>query len=483
MLRPIPFFSALVATLGSTAALAGESFSFTPRLSVGYSNYSLKADSFRYNQYDVSLQARTRDGRTHSLSYVMPGGTAREAVYGEPIMQTELFTLETNGDVHVPTQAGFTTDLFFDITNQNDQFSLSNPVQSVYGEVAYTLSPTFSPTVADLPLTSQPTVEDSFGAMPSTRQFFYSSLSDQDRQLLGIGDGLTLMDITQVEKVEVLVRSGVVETDVISLNQSPVLSDFRESLGSDNEVEIDTPLITVGGTVALGNYFVDGFYEELYEETSGGAECVMVTGSVQGACATVGEPLIQIEASGVDAERWRYGLTVGYRFDNSLSLFVGYRESSADFQQAFVSSGEGKWNATSRSSFELDGPSIGASYSLDMLGGRLALSASYALQEGGLDTQETFGSPWQPDVQSSMNFAGDADTYGLGAEYSAHFGGEQWEYFVGVDYQLSDFSMDGVATEQVRLPGTPYITAVKRYTDGSIEEVQLSARAGVRYSF
>jgi len=491
-------FSASILFCSSTFADPG--WTFKPRISVGYSAYSIESKPFTYDRYNVDAVARTASGQSYSFDYVMPGATRRVRILTErSVEQQDLFMLVTPfGDTLIPDRNQFQQG--FDVTffNNSGELLASDPQYFFSGSVGYDLilEPIDS---SDLPIQPkrQHISQGGFFLDRAVNQSFdFWDLDENARALLGFEDATSFEDFIAYEKVESLFEAGAVQQNGI-LPSSALTGGSKETFSKqeDGLVEINTPVLSLGGSLSRNNMFVDFYYEELYKETDGSDGCLKWDNEARGhlPCQANAATGILLH-TGVDTDRWEYGFSVGYEFENNLALILGYRGSKTELAQSFVdpvsSNGRSDKQTSQKSAFEQKGPFVSLSYRLDMFRGDVKFKLSYSQPDASHNTTETLSFDNILEYQTALNFGGDADSYSFGMEYSAAIGtSESWEWAVGGSYRITQFQLQGTASEMFRWLGNSSsiglntISGVKKYTEGEIEEEILSANFSLKYIF
>lgn len=487
-------------TLFCCSAFADPGWTFKPRISLGYSAYSIESKPFTYDRYNVDAVARTASGQSYSFDYVMPGATRRVRILTEQSAdQQELFTIVTpSGDMLIPDRTQFQQGFDVIFSNNSGQLSASDPQYFFSGSVGYDLILEQIDS-SDLPIEPKREYlsEGGFFLDGAINQSFdFWDLDENARALLGFEDGPNFDDFNAYGRVESLFESGAVEQNGI-LPSSALTGGSKETFSKqeDGLVEINTPVLSLGAQLSSKNIFIDFYYEELYKETDGSDGCLKWDSEARGhlPCSANAATGILLH-TGVDTERWEYGFSLGYEFENNLALILGYRESKTELSQSFVdpvsSNGRVDKQTLQESAFEQKGPFVSISYRLDVLKGKVKFDLSYSQPDASHHTSETLSFDNILEYQTALDFGGDADSYSFGMEYSAAIGtSDCWEWAVGGSYRITQFDLQGTASEMFRWLGNSAsiglntVSAVKKYTRGEIEEEILSANVSLKYNF
>jgi len=243
------------------------------------------------------------------------------------------------------------------------------------------------------------------------------------------------------------------------------------------------PLLGLGGTVAYGQFFLDGYYQST----------TTVTGANNGFSSNFGDVTEQLQD--LDFQHYDYALSLGYSLTPNWSLFAGYKGGKTDWDQDYSSSlvlpgAELGFVSKVDGEFEQDGPFVGASYSFLVGSGALTFKAAYAYLDGDFKWRDRsaisltgIGEDLRFDGEEVWKLDGNSDAFSFGVSWTQPIT-ENFGYSLGFNYQRYDFDLDGGIGGSALsgdLSGTTPIRANVR--NGSIEEEIASLTVTVTYRF
>ncbi len=261
--------------------------------------------------------------------------------------------------------------------------------------------------------------------------------------------------------------------NVIAQQQGVLALDLNTSKSDSNKISIKAPMIGLGATVAFNNFYVDAYYQTLLRDQNG-SSCIDVTfaGEVECEGRAPASPEFRADFSDVRGKRDEYSVSVGYQFLERYSVFAGYRDGDMEWDQTRQDSDAFKIEMDG--SFELDGPFIGAAFSLPIEdAGALTVKLAYADLDGELSTSETTSFPTGSRV---VSYTGTSDAVSLGVAFTGAVS-EQMGYSVGVDFHKFDFDMDDGKFSSNGVPLT------LDFRKGSLEEQMVAFKLSMIYVF
>ena len=296
----------------------------------------------------------------------------------------------------------------------------------------------------------------------------------QPRVSVGIGD-YSLESGT----FEVINQDGDKEKGLLSL-------DLNGSIDGFNNINIRSPLIGIGTSVAYGPFYVDLYYQQLLRDNNNSSCNDVISGKLI-VCADGSLPPTAPDwresYSQVKADRGEYVVALGYSINDVFGVFTGYRNAEMDWEQSRRDSDS--FQVDRKGSFELDGPFVGLSIKLtsEEMPGVLLLKGAYGRLDGTLQTIDRWS--WEERGIESQRITtgidGKADAYSIGLFYNSKlFDSDRWIYAVGVDYQYFDFDMSNGYSRASE--GALY-KGYKSWEKGQVAEEMFSVRFNLSYVF
>ncbi len=245
------------------------------------------------------------------------------------------------------------------------------------------------------------------------------------------------LDVTYIPRLEVGMESYELKVDgVFKVGASG-------SVLSSSAIEFDdtVPIFSGGITIVADRFYIDFSGQESFEGDDDWSRILSDTGG----------PVALSEVNGsVDFDRYEYAVALGYLVTDSLSVFLGYRESKSDvefFSVISIPQFGDVGTAKVGMDFEEDGFFVGASYGWHVnnstFNGVLSGSVAFASLDGDLKQNSVMTTgPFGPDAVPDDSSKGDTLGVKLGLTWKGITQVDKLTYTVGVNGYKYEFDAD-----------------------------------------
>lgn len=248
-----------------------------------------------------------------------------------------------------------------------------------------------------------------------------------------------------------------------------------------SELNINGFIGGLGATVAVGNFFGDIYYQAIPSKTATSATQLSIP--EEDAIAYFGD---------VDVKHYDWAISLGYAITDQWSIFAGYKAGKTESDQSFnenLVSPESPLVQTGSfsSSFEQDGPFLGASYSIPIGPGALTFKAAYAYLSGKY--ARDFNTTCLPPVcevpvpaLQQFNWKGDSNAFSLGVSWTQSIT-ENLGFSLGANYHQYKFDTSGPQRFTATIGGQVVPAASGVLEGGSLTEDLFTLTASLAYRF
>ena len=233
-----------------------------------------------------------------------------------------------------------------------------------------------------------------------------------------------------------------------------------------NLIDVDgyVPTVTLGGTVSMGNIYLDAYWQQ--------------TGSVDDYNEFSRDVRTWDNESEIDHRD--YALSVGYGFDNGATLFAGYKNGKANIDNVSRRR-TSEFSTISDAKFTADGPFVGAGYGWRLGPGILSVTAAWAWLDGKTEATDRLVHDTTGDLQYTVYSESKPSASGLALSlawkapitdrlsYAISLDGYQYEFDTKAEHGSRTFP-DGTVE--------PYSTIGLK-----VEEQSVGVRASLAYHF
>jgi hypothetical protein len=225
--------------------------------------------------------------------------------------------------------------------------------------------------------------------------------------LLGVGalamtSSVSAMDLTFTPRISLGMQK-------YKLKWEGFRSDTGEKLGDVLKVDEYVPTLTLGGTLSMGRLYLDAYWQQT--DTTGQTASVFerpdraTVRCIDTAQTLCGNSYFRYFDSD-KAEHKDYALSLGYGFENGLTVFGGYKYGKADVTGTVrsvthytdingsptnVDIDPSAGLTREKASFEADGPFLGVGYVYPIGPGALSISGAWAWLDGKTKQRDEFG--------------------------------------------------------------------------------------------
>lgn len=268
--------------------------------------------------------------------------------------------------------------------------------------------------------------------------------------VLGIGQFASASDFNFTPRVSVGVMNHSYQEDYTT---------HQDVSGKKRDYETTLTIFVLGGTASMGDWHLDAYWQ----------------GSGKGSDNNYIENSTHSWQTSADIKRNEYDISLGYTFENGLSVFGGYRVINHDrdeLQNAEDKVDVGKYTVEYDHDLDAKGPLLGIGHTLILRQGELTVTAVYT---------------WLNSEQETIYYASDGDatlegheSYDLASGSGGTNIGIAWHapvtkklsYTISVDGEWNDFGT-------VALNGDDWAYATKY----DVEEMNISGLATLTFLF
>ncbi|MER2557098.1 MAG: hypothetical protein ABTQ93_06430 [Candidatus Competibacter denitrificans] len=240
------------------------------------------------------------------------------------------------------------------------------------------------------------------------------------------------------------------------------------ALPSVHKLQLHGPLLGIGGTVAIGSFFGDVYYQSTQNEETGDSSLEE-------------DALFKTNYNSPKLEHKDWAFSLGYLLTEQWSIFVGYKSGDTEWRQTVqytspqVATYSGNRNIGGK--FEQEGPFIGTAYSWPVGPGLVTIRAAYAYLDGKDQEYSDFIDSDGVSESSAWHLDGNSDAYAIGLSWTQNMT-ENLGYSIGVNYHNYEFEMSGGIAQNLKA-GTTRATL----KNISMTEELLTLSASVIYRF
>lgn len=249
------------------------------------------------------------------------------------------------------------------------------------------------------------------------------------------------------------------DVDYAELRIPQIDGSDQDSDGQEFNVNFAT--VNIGATYSIGPFYLDGYYQ------------FNVLGEISPSSDTTEHWHFGniYNFSDVDVDRYDSGITIARSFGH-FKVFVGYKMGETSFEQTWVKDNT-HFNSTD---IEIKGPTVGLSYTTELLDGSLNVNAALAFMTGTLNSKIS-----NPARGLTIDYAEMEDDdeigFNIGATWSHHITQDRrLNYAISLKFSRYEFEFEG--KQDVEL------LDIDRNIQGlSITETTFSALATIAYTF
>lgn len=294
----------------------------------------------------------------------------------------------------------------------------------------------------------------------------------QGRAQAGVQDyDFNLSNVSVIDPASIVgSRTGpqIVDDILIDFSYQSPGQDEEENPEENQPASDLLPMLGVGGTIIFENgIYLDAYYQTSLDGSQDAFRQLPVTDFPENNFR---------DFQSVEIDKEDFALSIGKSF-GQFTLTGGYKGGKTEFSQNFTtfqfSDAPDGVGAFANSSFELDGPFIGASYTLNLGASNLAFSVAVA------DLTGEFGSGFS-NVREDLvttSLEGDATGTTFGIKWLKNFG-DKWSLVVGADFYEYDFRVEGAFERINEVGGT-----ARAQVEADIDEDLFALRFDFKYTF
>lgn len=245
------------------------------------------------------------------------------------------------------------------------------------------------------------------------------------------------------------------------------------ALPSHSKLQNKSALVGIGGTVAVGQFFGDIYYQSTPNQSAYSATTETFEFRGVNYDDVPGE---------INMQHSDWATSLGYMVTSQWSVFTGYKSGNTEWRQVdqiyLQSNSELAFQQNINGQFDQDGPFLGTSYSFPVGSGVLTLKAAYAYLNGNYKWANSGFDPSGDPYIIKWDLDGNSNAYSLGVSWTRSIN-DNLGFSLGANYHKYKFDMSGTATPTVGNGG--FISG--QISGGSITEELFTLTAALYYRF